>query len=144
MNPTPVPATVLYAEDEETDVFFMRAAFQKLGLDQSLRAVGNGQEAMDYLAGNGRFTDRQRFPVPTVLLLDLNLPLISGFEVLKWLRARPQFQTLPVVVFSSSTRETDRLKAKEFGANEFVEKPSSGAGFGGVAQQIRSRWLIAR
>ncbi len=78
-------ATVLYVEDEEGDLFFMQAAFRKAGIGQALRSVGNGREAIDYLAGSGPYADRERHPLPTMVLLDLNLPLISGFEVLEWL-----------------------------------------------------------
>lgn len=136
-------ATVLYVEDEENDVLFMQMAFKKAGLGPALRAVEDGQQAIDYLAGTNGYGDRQQYPVPSVLLLDLNLPLISGFEVLTWLRGQPDFQTLPVVVFSSSARKEDRQKAQELGADEYFEKPNSALLFGQVVAQLRERWLGA-
>lgn len=134
-------ATVLYVEDEEGDLFFMRLAFKKAGAGLDLRTVEDGQTAMNYLAGTADFTDRQQHPLPAVLLLDLNLPVISGFDVLTWLRARDEFKALPVVVFSSSAREEDRRKALELGANEYVEKPNSALLFTGLVQALRNKWL---
>jgi CheY-like chemotaxis protein len=142
MNAPPLPkATVLYVDDEETDVFFMRTAFRKEGLDHLLRVVGNGREALDYLAGRAAYADRERHPPPSVVLLDLNLPLVSGFDVLKWLRDHPELKDVPVVVFSSSSRNEDKAKARELGANEYVEKPTSGLLFREVVRGLRERWL---
>ncbi len=134
-------ATVLYVEDEEGDVFFMRAAFRKAGLGGVLRAVGNGQEAMDYVSGSGPYADRELHPFPSMILLDLNLPLVSGFEVLEWLKAFPEFRGLPVIVFSSSARAEDKAKARELGAVDYVEKPASGVDFPQVVDRLRERWL---
>jgi CheY-like chemotaxis protein len=133
--------TVLYVEDEECDLFFMQAAFQKAGLGQALRGLGNGQEAIDYLSGSGAYADRSQHPLPSMLLLDLNLPLVSGFEVLQWLRGRPEFQALPVVIFSSSSEEEDKARARQLGANDYIEKPSSGMHFGRVVQALSEKWL---
>src|SRR5262249_55131522 len=141
MGLNPTTGTVLYVEDEESDLLFMQMAFEKAGLGETFRAVGNGREALAYLSGSGAYADRQRYPLPALLLLDLNLPLISGFEVLKWLRSRPEFQALPVVVFSSSLHEADKLQARELGANDYVEKPKSGLQFGEVVERLRQGWL---
>ena len=135
-------ATVLYVEDEENDVFFMQEAFRKEGLGHALRTVGNGREAINYLAGNAAYADRGRHPLPSVVLLDLNLPLISGFDVLRWLRERPEFRNMPVVIFSSSSRDEDKAKARELGAQEYVEKPKSAFLFREVVGLLR-KWLAA-
>jgi DNA-binding response OmpR family regulator len=82
--------------------------------------------------------------LPSVVLLDLNLPLVTGFEVLKWMRNHPDYARLPVVVFSSSTREDDRMKAKELGADDFVVKPGSGMKFGEVVESLQQKWLGRR
>ena len=137
-------ATILYVEDEETDVFFMRRALRLAGLEAALRVVADGQQAIDYLAGTGSFADRGEHPLPTLVLLDLNLPLISGFEVLRWLREQSVFQDLPVVVFSSSMRPEDQSRAQDLGANEYLQKPSSAMDFPRVVSQLRTRWLPAR
>ncbi len=134
-------AAVLYVEDEEFDALFMRRAFKQAGLEQLLEVVVDGQQAMDYLAGNHPFEDRSQHPLPSLVLLDLNLPLISGFEVLKWMRQQPRFRAVPVVVFSSSSRQEDKVKAGELGANDYLPKPGSGLEFGAVVQQLQGRWL---
>jgi DNA-binding response OmpR family regulator len=95
------------------------------------------------LSGAGKYADRTEYPLPSVVLLDLNLPQLPGFEVLKWMRDRPDFARTPVVVFSSSTREDDRVKAQELGASEFLSKPGSGLEFGQVVQGLRARWMGA-
>ena len=135
--------TVLYVEDEESDRLFMEMAFERAGLQGQLRAVGNGGEALDYLAGRGAYADRGRYPLPLVVLLDLNLPRVSGFEVLTWVRSRPELASLPVLVFSSSLREQDQLKARELGATEYVEKPHSGLKFQEVVERLKERWLTS-
>lgn len=142
LNPTKgAVAYVLYVEDEECDRMFMEAAFQKAGMGEAFRVVVDGREAMSYLAGDGVYADRGRHPLPAVVLLDLNLPLVSGFDVLKWMRARPELVRLPVVIFSSSSRDEDKVKARELGANEYVEKPQTMGRFGEVVERLREKWL---
>ena len=132
---------VLYVEDEESDAFFMQRAFKRAGLDCVLHIVSDGREAIDYLSGKGTYTDRGQHPIPTVVLLDLNLPLISGFKVLEWMRSQPDFRSLPVVIFSSSSDPEDRSKALKRGANELVEKPRSGILFVNVVKGLQEKFL---
>lgn len=139
-QPTTSPV-VLYVEDEENDVLFMRAAFRRQGIDVPLQTVPNGQEAISYLAGDPPFADRQQHPFPAVVLLDVNLPLRSGFEVLHWIRQQPQLEALKVVMFSSSGRPEDRQRATELGATDYALKPSSGMQFSEVARTLVSKWL---
>jgi PAS domain S-box-containing protein len=133
--------TVLYVEDEENDATFMRMAFADKGMESALRVVGDGRAAIEYLSGAGKYADRREYPLPSAVLLDLNLPQVPGFEVLRWMRNHPDFARTPVVVFSSSTREDDQVKALELGANEFVGKPSSAMRFGEVVEKLRERWM---
>ncbi len=135
---------VLYVDDEENDRILMQFAFQQAGLEPALRMVSHGQEAIDYLSGTGAYGERAKYPLPAVVLLDLNLPAVHGFEVLKWIREQPAHKGLPVVVFTSSAREEDRVKARELGANEFVQKPMRPDGFQEVARRLGEEWLGAR
>jgi len=135
------PPTVLYVEDEADDVYFMRAAFEREGISVRFHSAPDGAQAIAYLAGDAPYDDRTRHPLPTMMLLDLNLPVHSGFEVLEWLRGRKEFRSLPVVVFSSSGREEDRERARDLGATDYVLKPSSGMQFSGVVRELRDRWL---
>jgi CheY-like chemotaxis protein len=135
------PRIVLYVEDEEFDRFLMERAFSKAGLGAHLRMVNDGRTAIRYLAGESEFADREKSPVPAVVLLDLNLPEVHGFEVLKWIRMQPAYAGLPVVVFSSSERDDDQVRARLLGANEFVKKPGSSLTFPDIVLKLKERWL---
>jgi CheY-like chemotaxis protein len=132
---------VLYVEDEPDDVFFLRAAVKAVGADADVRDVGDGAAAMAYLSGEGPYADRAAHPLPSLVLLDVNLPLLSGFEVLRWIRGQPALRGLPVVVFSSSGRPEDRALAKELDAQDYVQKPPSGRQFRDVVRGLQARWL---
>ena len=138
------PPTILYVEDEADDIFFMRMAFERERIAVDFRSVSDGARAMAYLAGDPPYDQRSSPPLPTLVLLDLNLPLRSGFEVLEWLRRRAEFQQVPVVVFSSSGRPEDRARAQGLGATEYLLKPSSGLQFGSVARAVATHWQAKR
>lgn len=133
--------TVLYIEDEPDDVLFMRVAFKRLGLQATLHSVSDGRKAIAYFAGEPPYSDRTEHPLPSVVLLDLNLPVVSGFEVLKWLKQQAEFKDVPVVIFSSSGRPEDRARASELGASEYLLKPASGLEFPDIVEGFRQRWL---
>lgn len=139
--PSLATPTVLYVEDESDDIFFMRTAFAKLGMESQFHAVDDGSKAIAWLAGEGPYVDRAAHPLPRVILLDLNLPLRSGFEVLQWLREDGRFQELIVVIFSSSGRPEDRTRASELGATDYVLKPQSGFQFLEVVRRLGSGWM---
>jgi DNA-binding response OmpR family regulator len=132
---------VLYVEDEESDTLFMQRAFAKEGLGAELRVVADGRAAIHYLSGAGEYQDRGEYPVPALVLLDLNVPRVSAFDVLSWMRQNPNYATTPVVLFSSAMREEDEVKAREMGASGFLEKPTSGLKFGDVVRLLREKWL---
>lgn len=104
---------VLAAEDEESDVFILRLAFERVGVPDPLLVVRDGQKAVDYLQGHQPYTGRLIHPLP-LLLLDLKMPRLNRFDVLAWLATRPELSYLPVVVLSSSTLDFDMLKARLF------------------------------
>lgn len=114
---------VLYAEDDENDAFFMERAFSIMKERSRLRVVSNGQLVTDYLSGAGAFADREQYPLPALLLLDVKMPHMSGLDVLKWARARPEFDRLPVVMFTSSTQQKDIDFCAAHGASAYLVKP---------------------
>lgn len=114
---------ILLVEDSEDDVFFMRRALTKAKISFPVHVARNGQEALDYLAGEAQFSDRSRYPVPTVIFLDLKLPYVSGFEVLEWIRRHPALNALPVIILTSSAEERDRQKAVQLGVKCYLVKP---------------------
>src|ERR1041385_8668730 len=99
--------TILLVEDSSDDVFFMKRAFRLAGIQCPLQAAEDGQQALDYLSGAGPYADRQTYPRPTLMLLDLRLPFVPGFDVLKWTREQRDLACLPVIVLTSSREESD-------------------------------------
>ena len=118
------PKTILYVEDSEVDAYFVRRTLTALGAPATLHLVERGDDAINYLAGTGMFADRERHPLPAMVLLDLWLPGQQGFEVLEWIRGQSQFQSLPVVIFTASDLDSDRENAQRLGANDYIVKPN--------------------
>jgi CheY-like chemotaxis protein len=118
------PLNVLLVDDDPNHALLVRFGFQKLGLGNSLHVVDSGESAIQYLSGQARFHDRKLFPLPNMILTDLKMPAIDGFEFLIWLRAHPQWAEVPTVVMSSSDESNDVRKAYALGANSFVVKPA--------------------
>jgi len=116
--------TILLVDDSENDLALMRNAFKKSKRSQSLQEVRNGEEAIAYLKGEGQYCDRNKFPLPTLMLLDLNLPKKNGFEVLTWVRAQPVLKRLAITILSASSLSEDMENAFYLGANSFLVKPS--------------------
>jgi len=133
---------ILYVEDEEADVVLLRHVFDTTGIPNPLRAVKDGKLAKDYLAGKAPFDDRRRHPLPGLVLMDLNLPYWSGFEVLEWIRQQPQLRRLPVVIFSSSNRPDDIARAYDAGANGFLVKPNALTDLKRLVLAVRDFWLL--
>src|SRR4051794_8644980 len=99
--------TVLVVDDSETDLYLLRNAFKKADLNVALQEVHNGEQAVAYLQGEGDYSDRTKYPLPAVMLLDLTMPTMSGFDVLSWVRSQPHLKRLSIMVLSSSTRTQD-------------------------------------
>ena len=135
------PGTILYAEDEETDVFFLQRAFTKAGITHTLRAVPDGQEAVAYLSGSGPFADRELCPLPALILLDINMPKKSGLEVLEWIRRQPNLKSVPVLMFTSSSNPTDMEKARQLAADDYLLKPSDPLKLAELVKSLNERWL---
>lgn len=133
--------TILLVEDEENDVFFMQHAFKEVGILNPLQVAQDGQEAMDYLGGNGGYADRERFPLPCLTLLDLKLPGVMGLDVLKWMREQPALKTLIVIVLTSSRLGPDIERAYQLGANAYLVKPSRPPELREIATGIKQFWL---
>jgi CheY-like chemotaxis protein len=116
---------ILLADDDSNDVLLLERAFNKAGLGEWLRVVRDGDQAIDYLSGNGTYADRDQFPLPFLLLLDLKMPGTDGFEVLQWIRNQADLKRLLVVVLTSSNLQADVDRAYELGANSYLVKPVS-------------------
>ena len=139
--PNKVP--ILVVDDSDDDVFLLSRAFEKAGLKNSIIHLSDGEEAVDYLSGENGFTDRSRYPLPKLMVLDVKMPRRDGFDVLQWLLSRKDLDNLPVVMLTSSPRPDDVEKAKALGATDYLCKPVEPEGFDQVVQTILSRWLTA-
>lgn len=133
--------TILLVEDERNDVFFLEYAFQAAGIANPLQVAEDGQQAIDYLAGIGKFANRAQYPLPCLVLLDLKLPIKMGLEVLQWIRQQPPLQTLLVIVLSSSRDAYDIDEAYRLGARSYLVKPLSMNERLEFAKAIKYYWL---
>jgi len=132
---------ILLIEDEENDVFFMRRALKQAAVANPLVVIEHGQKALDYLQGTGPFGDREQFPLPCLILLDLKLPHVPGLEVLQWIRSQPSLQTILVVVLTSSNLDDDIDRAYRLGANSYLVKPASPEGLLEIVKAVGDYWL---
>ena len=123
---------ILIAEDEEADIFFLRRAARKAGVQNPLIVVQDGQQAIDYL----KDTDQQ----PGLVMLDLKMPRLSGFDVLEWLGTQPRFKQTPIVVLSSSADPGDMARALELGARDFITKPPNALDLERIVTGVHRRW----
>jgi len=116
--------TVLLIEDDENDAFLMKRAFEQVSIPADVRVARDGREALRYLLGQGSYGDRKRHPLPSLTLLDLNLPHVHGLDVLKQIRLESRLRKLVVVVLTSSLADSDIQQAYDLGANSYLSKPT--------------------
>jgi CheY-like chemotaxis protein len=134
--------SVLLIEDDPNDVVLTQRAFARAGFANPLQIVTDGEQAIAYLAGQAPYTDRQRHPVPILVLLDLKLPRRSGFEVLDWLRRAPALRRVPVVILTSSQHSPDIDRAYDAGANSYLVKPVAFEGLLGLVRTLGLYWIM--
>jgi CheY-like chemotaxis protein len=117
--------TVLHVEDNLGDMELLQHACATSAVKLNLQWVEDGQAAVDYLSGTGAFGEREKYPIPALVLLDLKMPRKNGFEVLEWVRHQPELKPLPVVIFTASNSAKDTRRAFELGANSVLVKPTA-------------------
>ena len=132
---------ILLAEDNEDHVLLIRRAFRQSGLLNPLHVVGDGEQVIAYLKGEGGYANRAEYPLPCLLLLDLKMPNKNGFEVLEWVRSQPAFSGLRVVVLTTSGDTRDINRAYQLGANSFLTKPVDFRDFVQLTTAIKGYWL---
>ena len=130
---------ILLAEDDESDVLLIERALKQLGANVQLHIVSDGEEAVDYLSGDGVYVDRTKYPLPSLMLLDLKMPKRSGLEVLQWIRAHPNLRRLPVVVLTSSAMPSDLQEAYKYRVNSYLGKSPAVAS--GVLKDLLKYWV---
>jgi DNA-binding response OmpR family regulator len=134
--------TILLVEDDPNDVLFLKTAFEETGLENTIREVADGRQALEYLSGAGQYADRTRFPLPYLILLDLKLPYLMGLEVLKWIRERALFDSTVVLILTASSDRTDVDTAYRLGANGFLVKTSRFDSLVAMMKSIQDFWLV--
>jgi len=132
---------ILLAKDNEDDAILLQRAIRTAGVSAGLQVVRDGQEAIDYLAGNTPFADRTKHPFPNLMLLDLRMPRVDGFEVLKIVRRRLRITQLPVIVLTNSENPSDIKRAYELGATSYFRRPDSLEGLDEMIHVLHAYWL---
>jgi CheY-like chemotaxis protein len=126
--------TILHVEDDPNDTLLLEHACKKAGVVFDLQAVSDGDQAMAYLRGLNDFSDRTKYPLPKLILLDLKMPRVSGFDVLSWLRSDNSLKQVPVVVLTSSNHDADIKRAYDLGAKSYLVKP---VGFEALVELVK-------
>ena len=134
-------AVILLVEDSPDDALQVRQALKRASLSYPFFVVGSGEEALAYLSATGKYSTRDEFPLPDMILLDLKLPGASGFEVLRAIRSDPVLRSLRVIVLTSSDNFHDINSAYELGANSFVIKPSQFDEYPTLMRNLTAFWL---
>ncbi len=132
---------VLLVEDDPNDAILIRHAFRTVGLGNRLIVLSDGRQAVRYLNGEGPYRDREQYPMPVLILLDLDLPELNGFQFLEWVRKEPELSRLPVIVLTGSTFSPDVKLAYSLGANSFLVKPTHPGDFAAMLKTTADYWL---
>jgi CheY-like chemotaxis protein len=135
------PGTILMVDDDANDIFFFRRAFLKAGLSYPLLDLPDGEKAIEYFSGSNQYGDRIKFPLPVLLLLDLKMPKVTGYDVLEWLREREELAQFKIVVLSSSGLESDITRAKQLGADDYRINPGDIDETISLVKDVTARWL---
>jgi len=134
---------ILVAEDDEDAAHLLKRAFKANGIDLPAHICTDGEDTMNYLRGLGRYSDRNTFPFPRVLVTDLKMPRCSGFDILQWLQSHPECNLIPKIVFSGSNQEADVIKAYQLGANCYFTKPSTNSELNNIVKLMHQFWSTA-
>jgi CheY-like chemotaxis protein len=132
---------ILLVEDNPDDAQLITRAFERVGVENPVRRLRDGEEAMAYLAGIGSYADRVKNPIPAVILLDLNLPKFNGYQLMLWLRTQPEIKRIPVIVLTESNDTVSINRAYDAGANSYLVKPGDPADISRVVELVQSYWI---
>ena len=135
---------ILLVEDDPDDVFFVQRAFDSAHLKHPLFAVGDGQEAINYLSGKGPYADHSVYPLPQLVLADLKMPRVSGFDLITWMRNDKHCKLVPIIILSSSALPADVNRAYALGANAYMVKPADAHSLERLFQTIAEFWMAGQ
>ena len=134
--------TILIADDDIDDLLLIERSIQKARLVNPIQVVRDGEQAIQYLAGAGPFADRQKYPLPFLLLLDLHMPRQNGFDVLAWVSNQPHLRGMKVAVLTASSDERNYTRAMNLGADSYFSKPGSLDEFVRLMLRIQGHWAL--
>jgi CheY-like chemotaxis protein len=132
--------TILIAEDSQDDAFFLERACRKIGLKNPVQILTDGNEVLDYLKAEGKYQNRTEYPFPSVMFIDIKMPRVNGFEVLKWLQEHPECKIIPTIMFSSSEQPEDVERAYQLGVNAYLVKPNATAELEEILRSTYDFW----
>jgi len=132
---------ILVAEDSEDEIFLLRRALAKARLEAHVQFVGDGEQVMEYLRGDGDYADRGRYPFPVLVVLDIKMPKMNGLETLSAIRNDPRFRRLVVVFLTSSSQERDVNHAFDLQVNSYLVKPSKPEALTDIVEHLKAYWL---
>jgi CheY-like chemotaxis protein len=132
--------TVLLVEDDLNDIFLVKRAFKRANIPNPLHVATDGVEAIHYLQGEGKYADRQQYPLPRLVVMDIKMPRKTGFEVLEWIKSDAHLKRIPVVIVSSSDQPQDINRAYQLGANAYMVKPMNFREVETLFQSITHYW----
>jgi CheY-like chemotaxis protein len=133
--------TILLAEDDQDDRYLIGEALDEGNVANQLFIVENGEELLDYLMGRGKYIDRETYPLPNLILLDLNMPLMDGREALKAIKEEPALKRIPIIVLTTSQAEEDIQDTYELGITGFITKPMTFSGLVDVMKSVGNYWF---
>jgi CheY-like chemotaxis protein len=134
--------TILILEDDPNDVFLLQRALHKNQILNPVRVVGDGVEGVAYLSGTGKYADRETYPFPSFIILDLKMPRMGGLEVLQWLQQHPEYQVIPTLVLTSSKQQIDIVRAYRLGVNSYMVKPGSFDELQAMIRKVYDYWTV--
>jgi len=134
-------SVLMMADDDADDREFVEDAFGEAGFRGDFRVVEDGAELMDYLNNRGGFAETEKYPSPNLILLDLNMPKLDGYEALEAIKSDSKLKHIPIIVLSTSERQEDVSRTYDLGVNSFITKPSSFEGLVNMAGRISAYWL---
>lgn len=134
--------TILVVEDDADDVYFMKRALVAAGITNPVLVLSNGQHALDYLGGVGKYADRTLYPLPFVAFVDLKMPYVDGFEILAWKKEQPALDSLVMVVLTSSDQVRDTQRAYALGARSYLVKPVQPTELKQFLMSMKSYWRL--
>lgn len=135
-------AVILTVEDEPGHRLLIRKRLEDHGVKNTIVEAEDGQEALDYVYGQGKYSDRKTYPAPDLILLDVKMPKVDGFEVLQRLKSDPETKHIPVIMLTSSSRDEEIARGYKYGANAYITKPVDFTEFSEKLRNIKIFWVL--